>query len=103
MHWLDSIDDTVRGLISCRSLKPINLDRYLRLSYDQDDSQLLDIQDDDFPIKECEKAMRKITDEELDSLSDVLRKLITYHPASRGSPETLLRSPWFKGRTGLWH
>lgn len=84
----------------------MDLDRYLWLSYNQYDVQLLDIQDDEFPIEEYEKAVRDLTDEDLDSLNDILRGLITYHPASRGSPETLLRSPWFmglKGQTGLWH
>ena len=76
----------------------MDLDRYLRLAYDQDDAQLLDIKDDEdeIPIEEYEKPKREFRDGDLDVLSHTISGLLTYDPASRGTPETLLRSPWFK-------
>lgn len=79
----------------------MDVDRYLRLAYDQDDEQLYELGDDEeLLIEEYEKAKREFTDKELDSLSRTLRGLLTNDPESRGTPETLLRSPWFEGYRG---
>ncbi|KAI9840326.1 MAG: hypothetical protein M1837_001773 [Sclerophora amabilis] len=103
--WKAALDEKTRERIRQYRVKPMDLERYLRLAYDQDDAQLLDIaeEDDDdgedeIPIEDYEKAKRELSDEELGVLGDTLRRLLTYLPASRGSPETLLRSPWIQGR-----
>lgn len=52
----------------------MDLDRYLRLAYDQDYAQLLHIEDDEdeIPLEEYENPEREFTDEELDVLSHTL-------------------------------
>ncbi len=98
--WIDSLDDKTRDRISESSQRPLDLDRYLQLAYDQDEEQILDIADDEevIPIEEYEKAKREFTEAELESLSHTLRKLLVNDPESRGTPETLLRSSWFEGQ-----
>lgn len=100
-NWIANVDQETQDQISERSQRPMDVDRYLRLAYDQDYEQLYDLRDDEeLLIEEYEKPMREFTDEELDSLSRTLRGLLTNDPESRGTPETLLRSPWFKGYGG---
>ena len=102
-NWIDRIDEKTRDRISQNSSKPLQLDRWLQLAYDQDYEKLLDMEEDeeDFPMEEYEKPMREFTDEDLDTLGHTLRGLLTYNPASRGTPEALLRSPWFERHTAL--
>jgi serine/threonine-protein kinase SRPK3 len=100
--WINHVDNNIRERIDEASLTCIDLDRYLRLAYDQDDAQLIDIGDDedDYQIEEYKKPKREVVDAELDALSYTISGLLAYGPASRGTPETLLRSPWFR-RNGV--
>lgn len=96
VDWTDKLDNTVRERINEMSLRSTDLDRYLRLAYDQDDAALIEEDEDDYPIEEYEKAKREFTDEELDALSLTVSGLLTYDPTLRNTPDTLLCSPWFR-------
>jgi len=96
VDWIDKLGDTVRERINEMGLRNIDLDRYLRLAYDQDDAALIEEDEDDYPIEEYEKAKREFTDAELDALSLTVSGLLMYDPASRNMPDALLRSPWFR-------
>ena len=95
--WIAKLDDTARKRIDEMSLRTIDLDRYLRLAYDQDDAALIEEDEDDYPTEEYEKAKREFADAELDALSVTISGLLTYDPTLRNTPDALLRSPWFKG------
>ncbi|KAF1956028.1 protein kinase [Byssothecium circinans] len=95
-HWIKQLDDTARKRIVEGGLKSMDLDRYLRLAYDQDEAALIEEDEDDYPIEEYEKAEHEFTDKELEALSGTLSGLLRYEPALRNIPEGLLRSPWFK-------
>ncbi|KAF2785790.1 kinase-like protein [Melanomma pulvis-pyrius CBS 109.77] len=97
VDWIDKLGDTVRERINEVGLRNIELDRYLRLAYDQDDAALIEEDEDDYPIEEYEKAKLEFTDAELDALSLTVSGLLTYDPALRNTPDALLRSPWFRG------
>ena len=76
----------------------MDLDRYLRLAYEQDYGQLYDMNEDELrrEFGPLEKPKSEFTDRELDALSRTLRGLLTYDSSSRSTPENLLNSPWFK-------
>lgn len=96
--WMNQLDDAERERVKKVILRSMDLDRYLRLTYDQDDDALFEMEEDEIPVEEYEKAKRDLTDAELDALSTMLSNLLTYDPTLRGTPDMLLRSPWFKGQ-----
>jgi serine/threonine-protein kinase SRPK3 len=76
--WINHVDNNIRERIDEASLTCIDLDRYLRLAYDQDDAQLIDIGDDedDYQIEEYKKPKRGVVDAELDALSYTISGLL---------------------------
>lgn len=98
-NWAKRLEDNIQERIDETNVRMIGLDRYLRLAYSQDDAQLIEMEadEDDYPIEDYEKAKPEFTDAELDAISDIISRLLTYVPASRGTPETLLRSLRFEG------
>lgn len=70
-------------------------DLFFKLSYDQDETELLGIEEgeeeDDFPTEERDKPDgREFSEEELTALSQIIKGLLCYEPKSRGSPSELL-------------
>ena len=76
----------------------MDLGRYLQLACKQDYTQRVDIQDDEeeVPIEDTKVPEYEFTDDEMEDLRHALSTLSTYDPASRGTPESVLRSPWFR-------
>ncbi|KAI9671512.1 MAG: hypothetical protein M1817_003564 [Caeruleum heppii] len=79
-------------------LMPILVDRYLRLAYSKEFEELLDLAayEEGLAIQEHQKPRPEFTDDELEDLTQTLLGLLSYDPTSRGTPESVLRSRWFK-------
>lgn len=75
----------------------MSLDLYLRLAYYQDDALYIEDDEEGLLDEEYEKLTPEFTSGQLDCLSLVLSALLAYEETSRGTPETVFRSPWFKG------
>ncbi|KAF2022146.1 kinase-like protein [Aaosphaeria arxii CBS 175.79] len=96
-EWVDSLSDEDKEIMRRNSVDPLELDRYFRLAYEQDDDAILGCGgEDDFQVEDYEKAPRELTHEQLDSISATLHKILVYDAHSRGTPAELLRSPWFE-------
>ena len=98
--WIEHTDEETRRKVAQTRMKPFSLDRYLRIAYDQDYAQFYDLDEDELEGEsgEHERPIQEFTGGDLDALSRTLRKVLCYDPMSRGTPETLLCSPWFKGQ-----
>jgi len=93
--WYEGLDDSeARQAIIETPTRDMTFHRYFQLSYDQDDSQLPGIEDDEdeIPVEEFEKPPREFSDRELQALFGILSRLPSYGPTERGTPETLLEA-----------
>ncbi|KKZ63890.1 hypothetical protein EMCG_01792 [[Emmonsia] crescens] len=93
LEWYDDLDDNVRNTLDNTRIRNMGLVRYLQLNYNQDDSQLLDVDDEgeEIPIEEYEKPPPEFTDTELMALAGILSRLLSYNPQARGRPDILLK------------
>ena len=82
------IDNKTQEKAAENKQKRLDLDRYLRLAYDQDYAPLLDPEkgEEEFRVDEYKKLTHEFADKELDIISCTLNRLIAYDPASRGGP-----------------
>lgn len=96
-NLLYNLDSETQRQIDHKNLKPIDLDQYLCLAYDQEYTELLDLEndEDEIPMEEYEKPIRELDDGELQRLSLTLRRLLLYNPPARDTLRDLLHSPWF--------
>ena len=96
--WYSALNDDEQSRLesSRKDIKSMPFDLFFRLSYDQDESQLLGLEEGDeeekeFPVEEHDKPDgREFSEEELTALSQIIRGLLHYEPKSRGSPSELL-------------
>ena len=89
--WSDGLDCETQHATAQDDIRTIPFDRYLKLNYDHDDSQLSDNEDEEeIRVEEYEKPQREFSDRELDMLCHIIKRLLSYEPASRGTTEDLL-------------
>lgn len=64
-EWYDKVDDNTRNILDNTPIRDMGLGRYLQFNYNQDDSELLGINDDncdydEIPVEEYQKATARI-------------------------------------------
>lgn len=95
LEWYEKLDDNLRNMLDNTPSQDMGLDRYLRLNYNHDDSQLLITDDDEteeIPVEEYEEPPPEFTDAELMALAGILSRLLSYSRSVRGSPATLFEA-----------
>lgn len=99
LEWYNDLDDNVRITFDNTRIRNMGLVRYLQLNYNQDDSQLLDVDDEgeEILIEEYEKPSPEFTDTELMALAGILSRLLSYNPQARGTPDILLKDLSYLG------
>ena len=96
LEWYEKLDDSLRIMLDNIPSQDMELDQHFQLNYNHDDSQLLEIDEDDdedeIPVEEYEKPTPELTDAELTAFVGILSRLLSYHPPARNTPATLLEA-----------